>query len=153
MRSRCAPVAALAAAVCLAGCGGGADEKASAAPTALVSNQAFKACLDRAGLEYGRRWFTPRSERPAGLQSLRLQVALGEASPEDPAEPGTFEYFAHVHVFDTAAHAEAFDAVASGNNFAGGEADRNVYAGYNLDAAKVADTPNGPKFLNCLRTA
>jgi hypothetical protein len=153
IRSRHLLLAALAAATALAACGGGGQADKPSVPT-TVDSKAFKACLDGAGLEYERRYFGPRSrQRPAGLTGFRLEVPLGQASPKDPAQPGTFDYYAHVHVFDTAAHAEAFDATASGDNFVDGEVSRNAYAGYNLDAAKVPATPNGDKFLTCLRNS
>src|SRR4051794_17559766 len=155
MRAMLALAAVLAVSVNLAACGGGGSDTASVARSAPpddghVDTKAFKSCIAAAGVKLERE-FAPKGI--PGLVSLRLQVALGEADAEDPAKPGSFPLYAHVLAFDTPAHAQAFAKTATGDRFLDGEVHQDAYVGYNFDAVKVAATPNGSKFIGCLRNS
>jgi hypothetical protein len=155
----------LAASIGLAACGGSDEKKSSSAPPATettataettpttpptaaggtVDLMAFVSCIEDSGSSV-----KPQPDKPDGLQGTAYQVRLGEGDFDEPSKEGTFKFFGYVYVFDTPANAEKFDGFVTGSRFQDGEVKGSVYLGYNTDAAKVPDTPEGDTLSNCL---
>jgi hypothetical protein len=164
MRSITTLTCVLAASVGLAACGGddGEQQETTAAPPPTATAEItpttptatggrvdlaeFRSCVEGSGLKA-----EPEPDEADGLQGKGLKVPLGEGDFDDPSEPGTFAFYAHVYVFDTPANAKKFDGLATGSRFQDGEVHQNAYVGYNTDAPKVPSTPAGSALTNCLR--
>jgi hypothetical protein len=162
MRSITTFLSLLAAALLLAACGGDDEPQETTtvapAPTTTtettettppiggsVDRAAFKSCIEGGGLTT-----EPEPDEAEGLIGKGLKVPLGEGDFDNPAEPGTFAFFAHVYVFENPANAEKFNDLATGSRFQDGEVVNNAYVGYNTDVEKVPDTPAAPTLMNCL---
>lgn len=123
---------------------GGVEPVSPEGSGGIVVADDVAACLDEAGLDADGLGMEEIGL--AGTPGEYFKVALGEGDFDDPSQPGSFELFGHLIVFESDQVARSVED-ALNDIFASGELSGNAYVGFNTDAAP--DTSEGNAFQDC----